>query len=93
MISIMTFSIHLTITLAGDVMMSMSIQPIQETGDTRCSHSNAMIRRAIVQTKRISIRLDHMTTGKDNISNIPNQLIIGFCPKDPFVTADQAGLR
>src|SRR5689334_23091961 len=93
MISIRSLSIQLTLVLASNIMMAMSIQPVQESIYTCRGESDAVICSAIVQAQRVSIRQDDMTTGKDHISNIPNTLIILFSSKDPLITADQANLR
>jgi hypothetical protein len=46
----------------------------------------------IIQTERIAIGSDDMTTRENDISNVAHALIVFLRAKDPFVAANQTGL-
>ena len=77
---------------AHSVRSAVGIQPIEESADLCGRQCDVVIGSAIVQPQRIAIRLQNMATGKDNIADIADTLVIFLGTKDPFVAADEASL-
>ena len=70
--------------------LAVLFQPFQELADAGCGQGDAGIGAAIVKSQGVTIRSESVTTGKDDIVNVPVALIGLLRPKDPRIAAENA---
>ena len=68
------------------------IEPLKHGANTAAGHGNARIRRAIIQSDRVTIRSNCVAARKDDVVDISVPLVRFFRGKNPLVAAFEANL-
>src|SRR5437588_10611791 len=65
--------------------LAVLFQPFQELADARRGQGNASIGAAIIKPQGVAVRSESVTTGKDDVVDVPIALIRLLRPKDPRI--------
>src|SRR5687767_5804519 len=76
---------------ARAVVPSMGFEPVEQGADAHTCHGDDMVRAAIVEAQRVSIRQDGVTAREDHVAYVTNPFVILFRTHDPLITANDAG--
>src|ERR1700694_4547068 len=70
--------------------VSIGIEPTEERAHAGPSQSDRTVRSSVIDIQSIAVGIHHITAREDNIVNVTVALIVGFRPKDPRISPQQA---